>query len=104
MKQAVISDELAKLRATAALRTAITAAKRKDFINAFISYGEALTYEFIYDLAQTDIELHSLYLDSGLYKNLVLEWSALLNEPDSILETAKMNAPVYRDRYTMHDF
>ena len=103
-EQAALTVETAATRAIIALVEAIKAAKRKDFVNAFIAYGEALTYEFIYDSSQKDIEIHSLYHDRERYRILVLEWSTLLNEPDSIIEAAKLSAPIFRDKYTMHDF
>ena len=100
MKNTVnLTVELCRIRAIAAISNAIRAVERHNLIDAYMSYGEAMTYEFIYDSSQSDIEINSLFRDSGKYRALVVEWSNTLNQVNAGFESIVAQTELF----TNHD-
>lgn len=105
MKNTVnLTVELCRIRAIAAISNAIRAIERHNLIDAYMSYGEAMTYEFIYDSSQSDIEINSLFRDSDKYRALVVEWSNALNRVNAVVESVVANSEIFTDRdFTKQD-
>ena len=99
-----LTIDLCRIRAIAAISNAIRAIERHNLIDAFMSYGEAMTYEFIYDSSQSDIEINSLFRDSDKYRALVVEWSNALNEVNTLVSNTVANSELFTDRdFTKQD-
>ena len=99
-----LTVDLCRIRAIAAISNAIRALERHNLIDAYMSYGEAMTYEFIYDSSQSDIEINSLFRDSDKYRALVVEWSNALNETNTLVAAIVSNSDIFTDRdFTKQD-
>ena len=99
-----LTVDLCRIRAIAAISNAIRAIERHNLIDAYMSYGEAMTYEFIYDSSQSDIEINSLFRDSDKYRALVVEWSNALNEVNTLVSNVVASSEIFTDRdFTKQD-
>lgn len=92
-----LSVEVAKLRAVEALAAAVRQLENCNLIDALQSYGTAQTYETIYDDAQLNPDINSLYRDCREFKRLSVRWVRLFRDMNIQTQISVVTGPMFTD-------
>lgn len=92
-----LSVEVAKLRAVEALASAVRQLESCNIIDALRSYGTAQAYKTIYDDAQRNPDINSLYRDCREFKRLSQRWAVLFRNMNILSQVAVVSGPMFTD-------